>query len=114
MKFNLILSNLAGNAINFTEKGFVNITVTNDGTTCKIQVIDSGIGIPDDKLDYIFEQFTKLSHSNKYQSFQGVGLGLYASRQMAIQMGGNIQVQSKIDEGSIFTFTLPLQDKSDL
>jgi len=114
MKFNLILSNLAGNAINFTEKGSVNVKVTNDGTMCKIQVTDTGIGIPDDKLDYIFEQFTKLSHSNKYQSFQGVGLGLYASRQMAIQMGGNIQVQSKIDEGSIFTFTLPLQDKSDL
>lgn len=114
LKFNLILSNLAGNAVNFTEKGSVNIQVTYDGSTCKIQVIDTGIGIPEDKLAFIFEKFTKLSHSNKYQDFKGVGLGLYASRQMAIQLGGNIQVQSTLGEGSIFTFTLPLQGKSGL
>lgn len=114
LKFNLILSNLAGNAINFTEKGCVNIKVANDGVTCTIQVIDTGIGIPQDKLDFIFEKFTKLSQSNKYQDFKGVGLGLYASRQMAIQLGGNIQVQSKLNEGSIFTLTLPLQDKNGL
>ncbi|WP_353743748.1 MULTISPECIES: sensor histidine kinase [Legionella] len=65
-------------------------------------------------MDFIFEQFTKLSHLNKYQNFKGVGLGLYASRQVAIQLGGNIEVQSRMDEGSIFTFTLPLQDKSGL
>jgi two-component system, CAI-1 autoinducer sensor kinase/phosphatase CqsS len=114
LKFNLILSNLAGNAVNFTEKGSVNIKVTHDGATCKIQVIDTGIGIPEDKLEFIFEKFTKLSYSNKYQDFKGVGLGLYASRQFAIQLGGNIQVQSRMNEGSIFTFTLPFQDKSGL
>jgi signal transduction histidine kinase len=114
LKFNLILSNLAGNAINFTEKGSVHIKTANDGKTFKIQVIDTGIGIPEDKLDYIFERFTKLSHSNKHQDFKGIGLGLYASRQMAIQLGGTIQVQSKLGEGSTFTLTLPNQGKSDL
>ena len=113
LKFNLILSNLVGNAINFTEKGSVNIKVINFGSTCTIQVIDTGIGIPNDKLDFIFEQFTKLSHSNKHQDFKGIGLGLYASRQMAIQMGGNIQAQSRLGEGSIFTFTLPLQENNE-
>ncbi|WP_158618573.1 HAMP domain-containing sensor histidine kinase [Legionella sp. km535] len=113
LKFNLILSNLIGNAINFTEKGFVKIKVVNDGTTCTIQVIDTGIGIPEDKLDYIFEKFTKLSQSNKYQDFKGVGLGLYTSRLMANQLGGDIRVQSKLGEGSVFTLTLPLQEKSE-
>ncbi|MCA0457078.1 MAG: HAMP domain-containing histidine kinase [Chloroflexi bacterium] len=114
LKFNLILSNLIGNAVNFTKKGYVKIKVTNEGMICKILVIDTGIGIPQDKQEFIFEKFTKLSHSNKYQDFKGVGLGLYASRQLAIKMGGNIQVQSIHGEGSIFTFTIPLQGKNDL
>lgn len=114
LKFNLILSNLVGNAVNFTEKGFVKLKVTHDMSTCKIQVIDSGIGIPEDKLDYIFEKFTKLSHSNKHQGFKGIGLGLYTSRQMAMQLGGNIEVQSSPGKGSIFTFTLPIQCKNEL
>lgn len=107
LKFNLILSNLAGNAVTFTEEGSIRVKVKSNGKICIIQIIDTGIGIPEDKFDYIFEKFTKLSPSNKYQDFRGVGLGLYASRQMAIQLGGNIQVQSTVGKGSIFTITLP-------
>lgn len=107
LKFNLILSNLAGNAVTFTETGSIKIKVFNCEGICTIQIIDTGIGIPEDKLDYIFEKFTKLTKSNKFQDFKGVGLGLYTSRQMAKQLGGDIQVQSELGKGSVFIFTLP-------
>lgn len=108
LKFRLILSSLMGNAINFTEKGTIKVIPSVEGGNYKIQVIDTGIGIPEDKLDYIFEQFTKLSRSNKYGgNFKGVGLGLCISRHMAEQLGGSISVASQLGKGSIFTFILP-------
>lgn len=113
MKFNLILTNLISNAINFTEKGAIKIIISREGGICKIQVIDTGIGIPEDKLEYIFEQFTKLSRSNKYGSnFKGVGLGLYTARQHAKLIGATISVESKIGEGSLFTLSLPINIKN--
>ncbi|MBA2650642.1 MAG: HAMP domain-containing histidine kinase [Tatlockia sp.] len=109
MKFDLILTNLISNAINFTVKGTIKITVSREGNRWNIQIIDTGIGIPADKLDYIFEQFTKLSRSNKYGSnFKGVGLGLYTARQHAQLIGASISVESKLGEGSVFTLSLPI------
>lgn len=113
MKFDLILNNIISNAINFTEKGTIKVTVSRDGNRCKIQVSDTGIGIPEDKFDTIFEQFTKLSRSNKYGSnFKGVGLGLYTARQHAKLIGATISVESKLGEGSQFTLSLPIHIKN--
>ena len=113
MKFDLILTNLISNAINFTEQGTIKITVSREGNRCKIQIVDTGIGIPQNKLDYIFEQFTKLSRSNKYGSnFKGVGLGLYTARQHAKLIGATISVASKVGEGSVFTLSLPISIKN--
>ena len=108
-KFRLIISSLIGNAINFTEQGCVRITVGHDNNTCFVRVGDTGIGIPPDKLDYIFEKFTKLSKSNTHGgNFKGVGLGLYTSRQYATQLGGAIEVASTLGNGATFTLRLPL------
>jgi two-component system, OmpR family, aerobic respiration control sensor histidine kinase ArcB len=104
VKFRLILSSLISNAINFTEEGAVTVITSPEGDGFKIQVTDTGIGIPADKLDYVFERFAKLSRSNKYGvDFKGLGLGLYVCREYAKQLGATIRVESKLGEGSIFT-----------
>jgi PAS domain S-box-containing protein len=113
LKFRLILSSLIGNAINFTEKGSVKVIIDCEKSEYKIQVIDTGIGIPEDKLEYIFEQFTKLSRSNKHGgNFKGVGLGLYISRLTAQQLGGTLTAMSQIGNGSTFILRLPRETKT--
>ncbi len=75
-----------------------------------IDVIDTGIGIPADKFDYIFERFTKLSRSNQHgEVFKGMGLGLFISREDAKKLNGNITVQSEVGKGSVFSLTLPVK-----
>ena len=110
LKFHLILSNLISNAIKFTEQGEVTVAVSFDNNCLIIKVIDTGIGIPADKLEYIFEKFTKLSRSNTHGSdFKGVGVGLYAARAYANQLGATIDVESELEKGSIFTIKLPIK-----
>ncbi|MBA2655448.1 MAG: PAS domain-containing protein [Tatlockia sp.] len=108
LKFNLILSSLVGNAFNFTEKGRVTVKVGSTDSAFVIEVTDTGIGIPDNKLNYIFEKFTKLSRSNTYGSvFKGMGMGLYNAKKDAEKIKGSISVSSKFGNGSTFTLTLP-------
>ncbi len=111
-KLFLILSSIISNAINFTEEGEITVRVTHEGDFCVIKVSDTGIGIPSDKFEYIFEKYTKLSRSNKYGGhFKGVGLGLYTANEYAKQLGAKIQVDSTLGEGSSFSIKLPLQTK---
>ena len=108
LKTGLILSSLVGNALNFTEKGSVTIKMHKEEAFFVVDIIDTGIGIPKDKLDYVFEEFSKLSRSNKYaNNFKGLGLGLYRSRRDATKIGGKISVKSTQGVGSTFTLTLP-------
>lgn len=105
----LILSNLVGNAFNFTEKGSVTLKLLRDETSFIIDVIDTGIGIPEEKLEYIFEKFVKLSRSNSYGNvFKGIGLGLYSAREDAKKIKGTISVVSELGVGSTFRVVLPL------
>lgn len=107
LKFKLILSSLVGNAINFTAKGSVTIDLKHDSTTFTIKVIDTGIGIPQDKQDTIFEKFTKLSRSNTYgDKFKGMGLGLYNARQDAEKIQATITMTSELGKGSVFMITI--------
>jgi PAS domain S-box-containing protein len=101
-----VVTNLVGNAIKFTEKGQVSIVqrMINDGSQTKlaISIIDSGVGIPADKLDSIFEAFVQ-AESSTTRRFGGTGLGLSISKKFAKALGGDITVKSEIGKGSVFT-----------
>ncbi|MBI4001209.1 MAG: response regulator [Nitrospira defluvii] len=101
-----ILLNLLGNAIKFTEKGSVVMTVTNDpdrreAGVIRFSITDTGIGVPPDKLKTIFDTFTQ-AHSTIARQYGGTGLGLSISQQLATLMGGLIWAESTLGEGSTF------------
>ncbi|MGH8666304.1 MAG: ATP-binding protein [Burkholderiales bacterium] len=104
-----IVTNLVGNAIKFTQKGAVRVTPRLQGKNADallvIDVADSGIGIPADKLDSIFEPFTQ-AESSTTRRFGGTGLGLTISRQFARALGGDITVTSTPGGGSVFSISV--------
>ncbi|WP_196139885.1 two-component regulator propeller domain-containing protein [Aliikangiella sp. G2MR2-5] len=107
-----ILLNLCSNAIKFTAKGEVTLNVTplsQSQTECllKIDVIDQGIGIPEEVIPRLFSSFSQADTSTT-RKFGGTGLGLAISRQLAVKMGGDITVKSKPKIGSCFTVTVAL------
>ncbi|MTH64028.1 response regulator [Paracoccus shanxieyensis] len=104
-----IANNLIGNALKFTREGAVNVTLApgDDGRTLCFVVRDTGIGIPQDKLQTIFLPFEQVDASTQRQ-FGGTGLGLSISHQLATLLGGTLEVESVVDQGSVFRLTLPL------
>lgn len=112
-----ILLNLTGNAIKFTEKGNVTIqttcTLEDNQVVVKFSVIDSGIGIAKDKLDYIFDMFTQETSSTT-RKFGGTGLGLAICKKLIELQGGNITVESEPGKGSIFSFAIPFAIGKDI
>jgi PAS domain S-box-containing protein len=108
IKFHDVVFDLTSNGINFTDAGQVTISVIKEGNLFHIKVSDTGIGIPADKFDYIFQQYTKLSRSNIYgPTFKGVGAGLYLARIRANILNATISVESEVGKGSTFTFSIP-------
>ncbi len=110
-----IIYNLVSNAIKFSDKGVVSVTVLrkteNDGKQALLfRVADDGVGIPPEKLDQVFDPFYQVDASITRQ-FGGTGLGLTISRQLAEKMGGVIQVESVYGKGSTFSFYLPLNSR---
>jgi signal transduction histidine kinase len=104
-----ILVNLLANAVKFTEHGYVNAQISRiSESKWRIQVSDSGPGIPGEALNIIFEPFRQLDHAAKHIR-KGYGLGLSISKQIAELMGGEIEVQSVLGSGTTFVVTLPLR-----
>ncbi|MEP5937890.1 MAG: CHASE domain-containing protein [Erythrobacter sp.] len=102
-----VLLNLAGNAVKFTDRGFVRITLNIEGENLRFEVRDSGIGIEEALLETLFEDFVQADDSNS-RLRGGSGLGLAISRKLAKAMGGTLTAASHIGSGSNFTFTIPL------
>jgi len=112
-KIKQVLNNLVSNSAKFTNKGEINITVklvSESGNTVVIgfDIADTGIGILDEHKDKIFESFTQ-ADSSTTREFGGTGLGLTISKRIIELMNGHIKVQSEINKGSTFSFTLELE-----
>jgi len=114
-----IILNLLSNAVKFTERGrvvvqaqlFRAVNLRSNGEVenlLRVSVSDTGIGIPEDKLEHIFLEFTQVDTSTT-RRYQGTGLGLPITKKLIELHGGNIWVESKPGYGSTFTFVLPLQ-----
>ena len=107
-----IVTNLVGNAIKFTQSGEVVVTVhagetTTEAVTLHFAVSDTGIGIPPDRLDRIFQAFTQASDETA-GTFGGTGLGLAISRKLLALHGSEVHVVSTPGEGSTFSFSVRL------
>ena len=106
-KVSQVLRNLVSNALKFTEKGHVTVSVEpGPGDTVNFRVADTGIGIPSEHHARIFEEFAQVE-SPLQKKLKGTGLGLALSRRLAEFLGGGLTVRSTPGQGSTFTFTLP-------
>jgi PAS domain S-box-containing protein len=103
-----VLVNLIGNAVRYCERGWIEVTTTKVGCEALVKVQDTGPGIPADKLDTIFDAFVQLSTGDKRRT-GGTGLGLAITRQIVEMHGGSIWVESEVDRGSAFYFSLPVE-----
>ncbi len=105
-----VLLNIANNAVKFTEKGSVTITVSfsaiKDGIMLNFAVKDTGIGIKEDDMSKLFNSFQQVD-SKRNRNIEGTGLGLAISQRLVTLMGGNIGVQSIYGSGSTFSFSVP-------
>ena len=100
-----ILFNLLGNAIKFTEEGIIQVNAVKLNTQVTIEIIDTGIGIPPDKYDLLFEPFQHFDQT-KDSLYSGSGLGLSISRQLVRLHGGELCLESQVGEGTKITFAL--------
>ena len=111
-----ILINLVGNALKFTTKGTVTLSLSvknrkGNQAVLRFQVKDTGVGIAPERLDLIFESFAQADDSTT-RNFGGSGLGLTISRSLVNMMGGHMRVESQLGQGSCFYFDLPVVDVS--
>ena len=130
MRLTQIIVNLTGNAIKFTEKGkvLVHAKILNsnpdlpanlvddyrdDYQVVEISITDTGIGIPQDKLEHIFERFRQ-AESHTTREYGGTGLGLSISKQLVELQGGTLSVKSELRIGSVFSFRIPFKKASNV
>ena len=106
-RINQILMNLIGNAIKFTEKGEINVTVKTMNEKIEVSVSDTGMGIKQEDLNKLFKPFSRIIEPGKFK--EGTGLGLHLSQKLANLLEGKIIVESEFGKGS--TFTLVLENK---
>ncbi|WP_196138327.1 HAMP domain-containing sensor histidine kinase [Aliikangiella sp. G2MR2-5] len=103
-----VFLNLLSNACKFTKHGTITFKIENDDKALRFSVEDTGIGIPKDKLSYIFEQFTQVDGSQS-RKFEGTGLGMAITQNFCEMMGAEITVESEEGVGTAFRVSIPLQ-----
>ncbi|MES2761193.1 MAG: ATP-binding protein [Bacteroidota bacterium] len=113
VRLSQILLNLLGNAIKFTDVGKVSLSAElvseeRGNAVIRFSVSDTGVGIPEDKLDYVFESFAQ-AEVHTTRKYGGTGLGLSISQFLVEKLGGNISLSSKLNVGSTFSFELPFE-----
>ena len=114
LRLRQIVTNLISNAVKFTDNGWVNVLLTTSArdssgkVDVRVEVHDTGSGIPAEKLGHVFEKFTQ-ADSSITRKYGGTGLGLAISRQLAELQGGTIRVESEWGSGSVFTLVIPLE-----
>lgn len=113
VRFNQVINNLVSNAIKFTDSGSVTLRIkkskeTPETVTISTEVIDTGLGIPKDKLDEVWEDFTQASSSTN-RLYGGTGLGLPIVKSIVTAMGSNVFLQSEVGKGSRFYFDIELK-----
>jgi signal transduction histidine kinase len=106
-KLKQILLNLLSNAAKFTDEGSITISASRAGDRLLLTVADTGLGMPKDALDYIFEEFRQVDMSST-RKHGGTGLGLAIVRKLTHLLGGSVTVDSELGKGSTFTVTVPL------
>lgn len=108
-RLSLAFSNLVENAVKYNhENGWVRVTLDADHKFFYVKVSDSGIGIPEESIDYIFERFYRVDKSHS-REIGGTGLGLAITRSAVVAHRGAIRVQSSLEEGTVFTVRIPLR-----
>jgi len=109
LKLKQILTNLVNNAIKFTDHGYVTVSaqMIDFETILEFKVADTGSGIPDTLLPFVFDKFRQLD-STTTRNHSGAGLGLYIVKTFVELLGGTINVHSRLGEGSVFTVNLPV------
>lgn len=107
-KIRQIMINLLSNAVKFTEEGSITVSARRQDEMLLLRVTDTGIGIPEEALERIFEAFQQVD-SSASRRHGGTGLGLSISRHLARLLGGNVTVESTFGLGSTFTVTLPIR-----
>ncbi|MGV2987318.1 response regulator [Vibrio sp. E150_011] len=108
-----VLYNLVGNAIKYTNEGKIVLSATAMDDHIRVQVVDTGHGIPAQQLEHIFEPLVQAGHDSGHYR-QGAGLGLSISRQLIELMGGSLYVSSQPHVGTTFSFTLPLATQNEI
>jgi signal transduction histidine kinase/ActR/RegA family two-component response regulator len=108
LRLRQVLNNLVSNAVKFTSQGQVRVEVRSMPDGLRFEVRDTGIGVPADKIESLFEKFTQADGSTT-RRFGGTGLGLAISRELVELMGGRLEASSAPGAGSTFSFTLPLE-----
>ncbi|WP_297332325.1 ATP-binding protein [Flavobacterium sp.] len=105
-----IIFNLLSNAYKYTLRGKISVNIKEDGDQFKIEVEDTGTGIPKNELPKMFTRFHRIANSAG-RSFEGSGIGLSMIREFILQHGGNITVESEEGKGTVFTVTIPFGNK---
>lgn len=113
LRLHQIVSNLLNNAIKFTDEGYISYGFIIANGHLQFYVKDSGIGIPESKMDIIFERFRQADDSHS-RLFGGTGLGLAIVKNLVDMLGGTVWVESIHGKGTIFYFTLPFEDAKNL
>lgn len=101
-----VLINLLGNAVKYTDNGSVTLKISLVNDKINFEIIDTGIGISDEEIGLIFEEFQQ-SNSSKSRKRGGTGLGLAISKKLSEILNGNLSVKSELHQGSTFTFSIP-------